>query len=103
MPIGMMRLFPPTSLLSTARNGRIKILMAIREPGMPFIPYLMIGTHTSHAKRMELTGYQDHVNAPDIATSQMTHTNMPSNNMAEKEIVKIYRKEAMFFFEDFSA
>lgn len=65
------------------------MLNAIKEQGIPLLPYFMNGTNTSHAKRPELTGYSDQVNVPDIATSQMEHTITPVNRNIENDIKRV--------------
>ena len=90
-------------LLITYRNGIIKILNDMREQRMPFPPHFISGTNTSHAKRLALIGYSDQVNVPDIATSQMEHTIMPSSNSTENDIVKAFWNDTIFRLADLSA
>lgn len=68
-----MKPLSPMILLIIYKNGIIKMLNTIKEQGIPLLPYFMNGMNTSHAKRLELIGYSDQVNVPDIATSQMEH------------------------------
>ena len=87
----------------TYKNGMIKILSAIKEPSNPFLPHFTNGIITTQANNMELIGYNDQVNFPDIAMSQIKHTTMPTSNNNEKAIAKIFRKEVALLFAAFSA
>lgn len=79
------------------------MLNTIKEQGIPLLPYFMNGMNTSHAKRLELIGYSDQVNVPDIATSQMEHTITPISKNIENDIVKTFWKDTIFRLADFSA
>lgn len=54
--IGKNKLLDFISLFSTYRNGAMKILQVINVPHIPFLPNLIIGINTNHAKIIELIG-----------------------------------------------
>ena len=103
MPMDIIKPLSPMILLIAYKNGMIKILNDTKEQHIPFFPYFISGTNINHARRLELIGYSDQVNIPDIAMSQIEHTITTSNNNTENDIVKIFWKDAIFFLADFSA
>lgn len=68
----------------------VKILSEIKDQSIPLLPHLITGTTISQANRIELTGYSDQVNVPDMAKSQITHTVIPKKRNAEKIMADIF-------------
>lgn len=95
MPIVIIKLLS-TILLSTYKNGIIRILKAVKDPRVPLLPYFISGMNTNHTNRMELIGYNDQVNALDIATSQIAQTIIPTNSNIEIVIDNTFWKDIFF-------
>lgn len=66
------------------------MLSIIKEPGIPLFPDLIIGMNINHAKIIELIGYSDQVNFPDIVISQIVHTIIANNNKIERVIARTF-------------
>ena len=52
---------------------------------------------------MELIGYSDQVNVPDIAISQIEQTMIPIKSNIENDIDNTFWKDTIFRLADFSA
>ena len=59
--------------------------------------------NTNHTKSIELIGYSDQVNVPDIAISQIEQTMIPIKSNIENDIDNTFWKDTIFRLADFSA